>query len=311
MIKALLIALAMFSGAAAHGQEYFTERQSWVTEHLRNGGKLRDITGLVKPRNWREGARFDNLKVVSDLPSSFNWLDYYEGPAIRNQGSCGSCWAFSVTRVVEYLYFIANGSADNKWFDLAEQTLVSSCESGGSCAGGFFNAFNYIRDKGLPHEKEDPYTARNSSCKSGLNPIQKVTEWKYIGGGNGSPSTEQLKSAIYQYGPISVDVNGSFGSYGSGIYTGCGSTGQNHMVVLTGWKDDATFDQYGGGYWHMDNSWGNWGEDGRMRIVYKSRGGSKCNGIGGTAAYAIIPELEGMTLREHLLAKGHKLNVSH
>lgn len=271
------------------------ERESWVTNFLRRGGRIEDITGLKQPQDWRQRASWDDMREYRDmqLPAHFNWNDFYQLQPIKNQGSCGSCWSFSITAVVESLYWIKNGNALNNWFDLAEQTLVSSCETGGSCAGGYFSAFNYVQTKGLPLESEDPYQARNTSCKSGLHPVQKIIEWHYIGGENSSPTTTQLKQAIYNYGPISVDVNGGFGSYGSGIFDSCGSTSTNHMVVLDGWTDDAKYASNGGGYWHMRNSWGkSWGENGYMRIVYKSRSGRNCNGIGNVGAYAIVDKVQ-------------------
>ncbi len=291
-MKKLLLFIALFMGSNALAQ--YTTTSNWVTRYLDSGGDIKNITGLVKPKGWERNARWDNMSSFkSTLPAHFDWNDYYQLQPIKNQASCGSCWAFSVTAVIESLYWIKNAGKDNKWFDLAEQTLVSSCEQGGSCSGGYFNAFDYVQEKGLPHESADPYRAQNSSCKSGLHAVQKAVEWRYIGGDNSSPTIDQMKSAILQYGPISVDVNGGFGSYGSGIFTGCGSTSSNHMVVLDGWTDDPAYAANGGGYWHMRNSWGaDWGEKGYMRIVYKSRGGSKCNGIGGVAAYAILDGLE-------------------
>lgn len=292
-----IIALLLFFCASCqiYAQSYF-ERPSWVTEYLDRGGDIRNITGLERPANWRVGARFNDMSeeiAAGGLPSHFDWNDYYRLQPIKNQASCGSCWAFAITATVESLYWIKNAHADNRWFDLAEQTLVSSCEQGGSCGGGYFSAFSYVRNSGLPHESADPYTARNSSCKDGLRPVQKVIDWSYVGGENDGPTTEQIKAAIFHYGPVTVDVNGGFGSYGGGVFTGCGSSGTNHMVVLDGWTDDQAYERNGGGYWHMRNSWGtSWGEDGYMKIVYKSSRGSNCNGIGNTTAYAVIEGLE-------------------
>lgn len=263
----------------------FKPKASWVTEYLRTGGTLRNLTGLSKAPI--DDARIDDIAPALDLPKSFDWrlmgLDGLQ--PIRNQGGCGSCWSFSVTSVIEGLIKLKVPEAK---VDLSEQTLVSSCERAGSCSGGYFNAFDYIESEGLPDESQDPYLARNSSCKSGLEPNMKVKRWAYVGR---NPTTEQLKTAIVSYGPISVDVNGGFGSYGSGIYNRCGSTSTNHMVTLEGWVDDPAYEANGGGYWIMRNSWGsNWGENGYMRIVYKSTAGRNCNGIGNVGAYAVIDD---------------------
>lgn len=265
--------------------------------------------GYLKPQGWRKLARWNDMSDTLSAyktPTEFDWNDLVSLQPVRNQRACGSCWAFSTTAVVESLHMILHGP--EKVFhdiDLAEQTLVSSCSSAGSCGGGFFTAFNYIRDIGLPDEAQDPYLARNSRCKEGLRAEQKIKYWAYVGDNRYGPTTEQIKAAIFQYGPVSVDVNGFFGSYSGGVYTSCASTAPNHMVTLEGWKDDPNYSQYGGGYWIMRNSWGEqWGENGKMRIVYKSRRGSRCNGIGGITAYAVLPDApEGLLNRALAFAK--------
>lgn len=264
----------------------FKPRASWVTEHLRRGGRLRELTGLKKPAN-ANATNIDDLAPMLDLPKSWDWrvLSSNWLQPIRNQASCGSCWAFSVTSVIEGLIKLKLPEAK---VNLAEQTLVSSCSNSGSCSGGYFSAFDYIQQEGLPDEGQDPYLAQNSRCKSGLTPNMKIKRWAYVGR---NPSTEQIKTAMMMYGPISVDVNGGFGSYGEGIYNRCGSTSTNHMVTLEGWVDDPAYAEYGNGYWIMRNSWGSgWGESGYMRIVYKSKAGRNCNGIGNVAAYAVLDD---------------------
>lgn len=252
--------------------------------------------GLRRPKNWKLAASWDDRAPRSDLPTSFDWEEFVALQPVRNQGSCGSCWGFGVAAVTESLYRLVNFADPlSQELDLSEQELVS-CSRYGSCSGGFFTAFNYIRDRGLASEEAFPYKARNLSCKSGLSPIVKIRSWSYIGDGE-SASIEQIKTAIYNHGPIVVDINGSL-PYESGVYTRCGSTNANHMVMLSGWTDDPKYAANGGGYWHMKNSWGtNWGMDGKMHIVYRSTRGSKCNGIAQTAAYAVLPETTGLDLR--------------
>jgi C1A family cysteine protease len=240
--------------------------------------------GLVQPLGWQDEAEF--VSFADDkirIPNDFDWRRLIGNGLqnIRNQASCVSCWAFAVTAVVESLHILKHGYSP---IDLAEQTLVSSCSSAGSCSGGYFNAFDYVRDIGLPDENDDPYRARDSKCNQGLTPKVKIKSWSYIGQRNRGPTIEEMKKAIYLYGPIAVDVNGNFGSYSDGIYSNCQRGGTNHMVVLEGWNDDE-------GYWIMRNSWGqNWGEDGYMRIKYTDGNGNKCNGIGSVAAYTVLAD---------------------
>lgn len=277
----LCIACALLSHRLLAEERLTYERgESWVSRYLEAGGDMKNITGLVLPSNWKDEARFNDLRARRDLPAMFDWRWKAEGlQPIRNQKSCGSCWAFSITATLEALVKIQTG----KIVDLAEQTLVSTCESGGDCGGGYFTAFNYVKNPGLPDEAQDPYLAKNSSCKSGLKVAEKAVSWAYVGSRDRAPTTEQIKTALMKYGPLSVGVcaNGSFSSYKSGVFNSCSSCGVNHMVNIEGWNDE-------GQYWIMRNSWGtDWGENGYMNIKYVSSGGSKCNRIAEQTAYAV------------------------
>lgn len=269
----------------------FKAGKNWVTDYLSKGGSEFDITGLKHSEVIDYTSAYHNIQARSDLPSHFDWRDEVDGgmQPIRNQGSCGSCWAFSVVSVLESLIRIYDHTLEP---NLAEQTLVSSCSNTGSCSGGYMNAFNYLKQKGAPNEKDDPYKAYNTSCRQGLKAGAKISEWNYVGSGSSSPTTEQIKTAIYMYGPVSVTVNGSFSAYSSGIYNRCNSYGTNHMVTLEGWDDE-------GQYWIMRNSWGtNWGEGGYMRIKWYGSGGYKCNSIGKSAAYAVLDPNYVLDLRQ-------------
>lgn len=285
-MKRLLLLVCCLVSFPLHAAERasYIKGETWVSKFLKDGGDIRDVTGLVIPENWKKAAKFDNVVAHRDLPPVFDWRWKAEGlQPIKNQGQCGSCWAFSVTAVLEALIKIQT----HQIVDLAEQTLVSSCESGGSCSGGYFSAFNYMKSPGLPDEGQDPYKAYDTSCKSGLTAKERVVNWYYIGDGGDEPSTEQLKTAILEHGPISVTVyaNSTFSAYKGGIFNNCSSSGsENHMVNIEGWNDD-------GQYWVMRNSWGNtWGDNGYMNIRYTGASGAKCNRIGATAAYAIYKD---------------------
>ncbi len=258
----------------------FQVAESWVTRYLDGGGDMRHLTGLVRPVDWDKKARFVSpAEEEALMPKDFDWRRLVSGglQPIRNQGGCGSCWAFSVTAVLESLDIIAHG---HNPIDLAEQTLVSSCSGAGSCSGGYFDAFDYLKSPGLPAESSDPYRAANTSCRQNLVPKAKVARWSYVGGEGREPTTAELKAAILKYGPISVEVNASFSGYSGGVFNRCNSAEPDHMVTLEGWDDN---DQA----WIMRNSWGSdWGEHGYMRIKYTDGNGHKCNNIGRVAAFA-------------------------
>lgn len=268
-------------------------RQSWVTEHLKkNRGSYRQITGLSKPFNWQATAVFDDLSDKLEkwknlpLPTKFDWREEAMNglQPMRNQKNCGSCWAFSVLSVLESLIKIKVPEYNP---DLAEQTLVSSCESGGSCAGGYFSAMNYLQNPGVPDEAQDPYRASNSSCKPGLKAVAKIKRWAYLKGPNGgAPTVEQVKIALIEYGPLSVEIAaGGLGSYGSGVYNACSSSRTDHMVNISGYYEDPTH----GTVYIVRNSWGDWGMAGWADIV-AMKNGRRCNQIANVVAYAVLDE---------------------
>ncbi len=291
-ICTLLILLSFSS--CVHGEEGWTERESWVTKHVQEKKSDKEITGLVLPQGWEKAAPWDDRPVQTALPQSFTWTDFVKLPAVRNQGGCGSCWIFSVTGVVEALHRILYPMLFPV-VDMSEQHGLS-CSGKGTCGGGYFTAFDFARDNGIAPEADFPYAGRDLRCKSGLVPMARITAWKYVGSSRSGGTIEQIKQAILDHGPVSVDINGTaIQRYGSGVYTACGSTSTNHMVVLYGWKDDPAYAKYGGGYWLMRNSWGtSWGEEGNMRIVYQSSGGSKCAGVAGITAYAEMNSIDNI-----------------
>ena len=189
---------------------------------------------------------------------------------VRNQGSCGSCWAFAVAGALESYTLIKNSLAGQD-MNLSEQVLVS-CSGAGSCGGGYIgSASNYIRDKGLPPEGCFPYTAANTACGSACYTYQsgtyRIQSWAYV---TTTPvSVEAIKNALVTYGPLvtTMDVYGDFYSYRSGIYSyATGSYQGGHAILLVGYDDAAQC-------FKAKNSWGTgWGEAGYFRIAYAAVG---------------------------------------
>ena len=111
--------------------------EGWTFSVDENGATDRsidDLCGLVAPEGWRDDARFDPCIPQRDLPTSFDWRDYNGCTPIRNQGSCGSCWAFSTVGALECNIKIKDGISK----DLSEQWLVSCNSDGYDCGGGWF-----------------------------------------------------------------------------------------------------------------------------------------------------------------------------
>ncbi len=186
-------------------------------------------------------------------PSSFNWRSYGGSnwlTSVKNQQSCGSCWAFAAVGVVEAHYNIVNNNPGLD-LNLAEQDLVS-CSGAGSCSGGSASvAMHYIRDDGIVDEGCFSYTASDSACSKCAgwqNRLTYVDELSAFG-----PSRDTIRQAVVDYGPVYayMGINSDYGGYfdGSGIYRCTDDSDINHGVVIVGYND-------AGGYWIVRNSWG-------------------------------------------------------
>ena len=219
-----------------------------------------------------EDAQFARLPVRAGVTyaESFDWRNK-DGKdwmtPVKSQSSCGSCWAFSALGVVEAAINIYTNDSDID-MDLSEQHLVSDCCSAGSCGGGWPDwALKYVRDTGVPDESCFPYIRKNSACTPcsdwAENPW-KIENYKYV-----SPSKDAFKSALQEYGPLSVvlTVPDDWFYYTGGVYEPAWSATDgvgwaNHAVVLVGWDDSESC-------WIIKNSWGSgWGEQGYARVLY-------------------------------------------
>jgi len=193
---------------------------------------------------------------------------------VKNQGSCGSCWAFST--VGSFESSILKKTLVTK--DLSEQYLISCNSDGWSCSGGWFGHNYHLNKKitsepaaGAVYESDFPYKAANVACGSPHVHNEKLISWKYVQSTNpySVPSVAAIKQAISTYGPISaaVCVGSNFQKYTSGVFStneSCGSGAVNHAIVLVGWDDTKQA-------WYLRNSWGaNWGENGYMWIKYNT-----------------------------------------
>ena len=182
---------------------------------------------------------------------------------IKNQGQCGSCWAFSTTGGLEGLSKLAYGTLES----FSESQLVDCSAAYGNhgCNGGLMdNAFKFVKAKGIVHEDEYPYVAKVNKCKIATGPFK-------ISGYTDVKSCTALANAITGR-PVSVAVDASnWSPYKSGIFNNC-KTQLNHGVTLVGVKD---------GNWWVKNSWGaSWGESGFIRV----KTGNTC-GICNAASY--------------------------
>jgi inhibitor of cysteine peptidase len=204
------------------------------------------------------------------LPSAFNWCILGACTPVKDQGGCGSCWAFSTVGPLESNILYRDGIER----DLSEQYLLSCNTDGSSCRGGWF-AHEYHEWKipplepeaGAVYEADFPYTAQEDPCDPPHTHHEKIVDWAYVGNYYSVPSVTAIKQAILDHGPVSVAIctRSAFQNYDGDIFLTdeCGSV--NHAVVLVGWDDS----QGPNGIWFLRNSWGPyWGEGGYMRIGY-------------------------------------------
>ena len=262
------------------------EEEGWTFEITKNPAteySLDELCGVVEPSDWREKGRFVSFENKSDkdIPAAFDWREIGGCTSIKNQGGCGSCWAFSTVGALECNILIQDGTE----VDLSEQFLVSCNYNGWDCAGGWFaHDYHKLRPDpcdsiGATLEEYFPYQARDLACGCPYPKPYQIEDWAYIGSQYYMPSVSSMKLAIMEYGPISVCVaaNGAMQSYGGGIFNGCDEEHEiNHAVVIVGWDDNQASD----GIWIMRNSWGTgWGEGGYMRMPYG------CSRIGYAANY--------------------------
>jgi len=194
-----------------------------------------------------------------DVQNDIDWTTKGAVSAIKNQGQCGSCWAFSTTGAIESAYLLQGNSVN-----LSEQQLVDCSGSYGNhgCGGGWMDsAFAYVKDHGLKTEDEYPYKAVNQQCDASSGGQYKIS------GFIDTPGCDNLLNTLSQR-PVSVAVDASTWSlYRGGVLSTCG-TSINHGVLVVGATSE---------YTKIKNSWGtSWGEAGYIRIA----AGNTCNVCG-------------------------------
>uniref|UniRef100_A0A1J3JYF4 Germination-specific cysteine protease 1 n=4 Tax=Noccaea caerulescens TaxID=107243 RepID=A0A1J3JYF4_NOCCA len=245
------------------------------------GARTEPARGIAKAKNV-------NLKYLAavkgeELPETVDWRQNGAVNPIKDQGTCGSCWAFSTAAAVEGINKIVTGEL----LSLSEQELVDCDKSyNQGCNGGLMDyAFQFIMENGgLNTENDYPYRGSDGNCNSNLKNSKVVS----IDGYEDVPTKDEtaLKKAV-SLQPVSVAIEAGgrvFQHYQSGIFTGKCGTNMDHAVVAVGYGSESGVD-----YWIVRNSWGpRWGEDGYIRMernLAQSKAG-KC-GIAIEASYPV------------------------
>ena len=220
---------------------------------------------------------------VKAAPDSFDWRDTIRVGAVKDQGSCGSCWAFSAVGNLEGLYAEEKG----KYLALSEQLLVDCDTLDSACNGGLMDyAFEWLESNGIEKQTDYPYTGKKGTCKKDPSLYVDMTVTGYNLLCDWEPCDEdEMKEFLYETGPLSVALNANpLQTYVSGILdltaSQCNPSGLNHGVTLVGYGNESGKD-----YWIVKNSWGaSGGESGYFRIA---RGKSTC-GINYYVVSAIV-----------------------
>ncbi|XP_013415102.1 cathepsin L1 [Lingula anatina] len=218
------------------------------------------------------------------IPNEVDWRKEGYVTEIKNQGQCGSCWAFSATGSLEGQHFKKTGTL----VSLSEQQLIDCSRNYGNmgCHGGLIDtSYKYIKaNGGIDTEQSYPYTAETGpKCKfTTANIGATCTGYTDIKKG----SETDLKSAVATIGPIAsaMDANHvSFQLYKSGVYNEprCSSSSLNHGILVIGYGIDGSND-----YWLVKNWWGkSWGMEG---FAMMSRNKKNQCGIATSASYPLV-----------------------
>ena len=214
--------------------------------------------GCAKDPKTRSGRI---TPIYGDAPARVDWREKGAVTPVKDQASCGSCWAFSTTGTVESAYAIKTG----KLVSLSEQQLVDCArrpdyECAG-CGGGWpWSAIDYVSNHGLCTEEAYPYLGYDSDCKESECEVAVKTVDKVL---LPMADEESLANAV-AITPVSITLDASaMQLYRSGIITSC-TEYINHAVLAVGYDVE---EESGIKYWIVKNSWGeDWGEEGYCRI---------------------------------------------
>uniref|UniRef100_A0A3Q1ERF6 Cathepsin 12 n=1 Tax=Acanthochromis polyacanthus TaxID=80966 RepID=A0A3Q1ERF6_9TELE len=199
---------------------------------------------------------------------------------VKDQGYCGSCWAFSTTGAIEGQIYKKTGQL----VSLSEQNLVDCSKQYGTygCSGAWMaNAYDYVVNNGLQSTSTYPYTSDTQPCYYDSRlAVAHIRDYRFIPKGD----EQALADAVATIGPITVAIDADHSSFlfYSSIYDepNCNPNNLSHAVLLVGYGSEDDQD-----YWIVKNWGSSWGEGGYMRLIRDGR--NTC----GIASYALYPIL--------------------
>jgi len=234
------------------------------------------IKGTNRQRLFDGEATTPDLEYRS-VPASVDWRDQAGVVTpVKNQGGCGSCWAFSTAETLESHLAIATGSATPI---LSPQQIVSCapnpdhCGGSGGCDGSTQPlGFAYTKTAGITTEADYPYAGTTGTCQtSKIHPVAYNDGYAELETNNYT----QLVTAVAEKGPVAISIAAggwTFQMYGGGVLSGCNDYVMDHAVQLVGYGSASGKD-----YWLVRNSWGgSWGEGGYIRMQRYGEGKEPC-----------------------------------
>ncbi len=214
------------------------------------------------------------MQLLAAIPASLDWSKSGATTPVKNQGSCGSCWAFSVTEQLESAIFRSTGLLP----DLSAQQITSCTTTSQGCSGGWpTGAYNYMKSAGVQTTASYPYTSGTTRATGACNYNSSLAVGHMTGFHYGVTPCSQsacstqaaqepaLQQVLANSGPASIIVYATpWQHYSSGIMSVSACPGasniQNHAVQLVGYDTDPAT---GKKYWIARNQWGaNWGMKG-------------------------------------------------
>ncbi|KAF0716792.1 Aste57867_2665 [Aphanomyces stellatus] len=243
-----------------------------------------------KRSNTPSKAAFTYVNQHDNDPDSWDWRDHKVVTPVKNQGQCGSCWAFSAVASMESVYALATGKLES----FSEQELVDcvdggedDCNHGGEMAHGFIEIIEHHQGK-IDREKDYPYTAesKHKCLAKDDKAIGHFTSYGNVTSGD----ENALKSAVANHGVVSIAIDASsflFQLYSHGVfsYSFCKNKYDelDHGVSAVGYGN-----YKGKDFWLVKNSWGpEWGQKGYILMTRNKK--NQC-GVATDAAFPIMPK---------------------
>jgi KDEL-tailed cysteine endopeptidase len=198
-----------------------------------------------------------SLASAQTPPTEVDWRTKGAVTPVKNEGQCGSSYAFAAVAAVEGAHKIMTGQL----VTLSEQEVVDCSHAAGNqgCNGGWPElTLTFIQEHGLTSESQYPYTARDGVCRT-ATPVVRINGWHAV-----AVTEAALLAAVAKQPVVAVvDASGAFQSYRGGVLTSMMGSQGNHCVTIVG------YGTYGSTpYWLAKNSWGTtWGESGYIRMA--------------------------------------------